>query len=49
MTQSTKISILDFFLVYTDLELCWKAMTQSNTFKEESTNKIHNNDNYNLV
>ena len=49
MTQSTKISILDFFLVYTDLELCWKAMTQSNTLKEESTNKIHNNDNYNLV
>ena len=26
---------------------CWKAMTPYKTFKEEPTNKNHNNDNYN--
>ena len=45
MTQFTTFTILDF-VVYT-VWACLKAVTQSKTLKEKSSNKNYCNDNYN--
>ena len=47
VTQFTtfQFSILKVYTVWA----CWKAMTQSKTLKEESSQKNHYNDNYNLL
>ena len=47
MTQSTTFQLFEF-LVNT-VWACLKAVTPYKTYKEESTNKNHSDDNYNSI